>query len=461
MILKRHPEARWTGFREVMGMSGPIILGSISFTIMMFVDNMMVARVSTQAFAAIGSAGLWSYISACFLLGVVGCVGTFVAQSFGRGNLHDCARYAWQGLYVSTLAAVLAVVLLPVSGPLFNAMDHSPEVTALELTYFRIRLLGFVSIACVSALAAFFQSIGRPSVPMLVAIVANLCNVTLNYILIFGHFGMPAMGIAGAATATVIAMALQVVLLMAAFLSRPVHARFATRTASQLDFHKVSELLRIGLPVGLVMFMDVANWGLFTSFIVGRFGDTALASHNAAINFMHLAFMPALGLNQGIAAIVGQHIGRGNFDTAAARTYTAMKIAAVYMFLMGIVLATFGRPLIAACFSSNPDVLKLGHTLLIFAALFQAFDAINIIASGALRGAGDTRWMAFVTLAFAYCFFLPTSLTLAFWFKWEAIGAWVGATAYIIGLSGFLFYRFHSGHWRHIRIFSEDTAPSS
>ena len=461
MVLEQHPEARWTGFREVMGMSGPIILGSLSFTIMMFVDNIMVARISKQAFAAIGSAGLWSYICACFLLGVAGCSGTFVAQSYGRGNRHDCARYAWQGLYVSMLAIVVAAALLPISGPLFRAMAHSPEVTAYELTYFRIRLLGFVSIACVSALAAFFLSIGRPGIPMVVAIVANLCNIGLNYVLIFGRFGLPPMGIAGAAIATVTAMALHVVLLMVIFLSRPIHARYATRTTWQFDIGKIRELLRIGLPVGLVMLMDVANWGFFTSFVVGHFGDTVLASHNAAINFMHLAFMPALGLNQGIAAIVGQHIGRGNHDKAAARTYTAMRIAIVYMFLMGIVLATFGKPLIAACFSGDPDVINLGHTLLLFAALFQAFDAINIVATGALRGAGDTRWMAFVTLLFAYGFFLPTALTLAFVVKWEAIGAWIGATAYIIGLSGFLFYRFRSGRWRHIRIFSEDAAAPS
>ncbi len=450
-------EPRWAGVREVMGMSGPIVLGSLSYTIMQFIDSVMVAQLGTDALAAVGSAGLWSYITGCLILGVVGCVSTFIAQSYGRGDLPNCARYAWQGIYLSAFAGMMALILWPASGPLFRAMDHSPEVTQFELVFFRVRLLGYVSMAWVTALAAFFQAIGRPGIPMYVAIIANLVNFVLNYLLIFGHFGFPKLGIAGSATATVIAMTIQVILLHAVFLSAPFNARFGSRRAWALDLRRIRELGRIGLPSGLTIFMDVANWGIFTSFIVGHFGAVSLASHNAAISFMHLSFMPALGLNQGIAAIVGQYIGRRDTRTAAARTYTAMRIAIAYMFLTGLVFAAFGQPLIHLMFSDDPEVLDLGHKLLLLAALFQGFDAINITASGALRGAGDTRWMAMVTFLFAYFFFLPLAMLLAFPVHLGAIGAWIGATAYIIGLSGFLFTRFYKGRWREIRIFTEDT----
>ncbi len=435
-------------------MSGPIILGSVSFTIMMFADNAMVARTGTDAFAAIGSAGLWSYISACFLLGVVGCVSTFAAQCYGRGALDDCARYAWQGIYLSFAAGVLGLVLWPLSEPLFRLMGHSDEVTRLELIYFRIRLLGFLPIACISGLAAFFQAIGRPSIPMYIGMGANVVNLGLNYVLIYGHFGAPALGIAGAAIATVASMVVQMAALLYIFLSPSMDRRFRSRAARAFDPVKLRELVRVGFPVGMIMFMDVANWGVFTSFIVGYFGSVALASHNAAINFMHLAFMPAVGINQGIAAIVGQHIGRERPDLAQARTYTALRITMVYMFSVGLVLAVFGKPLIAACFVDDPAVLELGHTLLLLAAVFQAFDAINITVSGSLRGAGDTRWMAFMTFFFAYFFFLPLSLLMAFALKGGAVGAWISATVYIIGLSGLLLSRFRAGHWREIRIFS-------
>ncbi|MCX5769803.1 MAG: MATE family efflux transporter [Candidatus Hydrogenedentes bacterium] len=452
------PETRWTGVREVMGMSWPIILGSLSYTIMLFVDTAMVARLGTENLAAIGSAGLWSYILGCFILGVVGCVSTFVSQSMGRGAMENCARYAWQGLYISLAAILLALILWPISGPLFRMLPHTPEVTRLETIYFQVRLPGYVMMAMTTALAAFFQAIGRPSIPMKVAIIANLTNAGLNYLLIYGKFGFPNWGIGGAAAATVIAMTLQVAMLMCIFLSEPIDAKFASRAAFRLDSVKVRELLRIGLPAGAMFFMDIFNWGIFSTVIVGYFGAVTLASHNAAMSFMHLCFMPAVGLNQGIAAIVGYYIGKQRFHRAVKRTHTAMKIAVIYMFIAGLVFAVFGGRLIATFFSSDPAVIQLGHILLILSAAFQAFDAINIIAGGALRGAGDTRWMAIATFALNYFVFLPAAMVLAFPAGLGAIGAWIGATGHIIILAGFLFARFARGQWQHIRIFSEDAA---
>ena len=450
------PETRWSGVREVMGMSWPIILGSLSYTIMLFVDNVMVARLGTENLAAIGMGGLWSYILGCFILGVVGCVSTFVSQSMGRGAMENCARYAWQGLYVSLLAGILALILWPISGPLFRMMPHPPEVIRLETIYFQVRLPGYIMMAMITALASFFQGIGRPGLPMAVAIIANLANAGMNYLLIYGKFGFPKWGIGGAAAATVLSMAIQTALLMLIFLSKPVHERFASRHAWRFDRIRVRELLRIGAPSGLMFFMDVFNWGIFSSFIVGYFGAVSMASHNAAMSFTHLCFMPAVGLNQGIAAIVGYYIGKKKIDRAFSRTYTAMKIAVIYMFLAGIVFAVFGRQIIQAFFSDDPGVIQLGHTLLILSAAFQAFDAINIIAGGALRGAGDTRWMAAITFILAYFGFLPAAIYLAFPAGLGAIGAWTGATAYIMILAAFLFTRFARGKWQHMRIFSED-----
>ena len=450
------PETRWTGVREVMGMSWPIILGSLSYTIMLFVDNVMVARLGTDALAAIGSAGLWSYILGCFILGVVGCVSTFVAQSMGRGSTTNCAHYAWQGMYVSLLAVVLALVLWPLSFLLFHLMPHTPEVTRLELIYFQVRLPGYLMMALTTALASFYQGIGRPMIPMAIAIIANLSNAGMNYLLIYGKFGFPKWGIGGAAVATVLAMVFQVAMLLGVFLSRPINAKFGSRAAWRFDPVKARELLRIGLPAGLMFFTDVFNWGIFTSFLVGYFGDVPFASHNAAMSFMHLCFMPAVGLNQGIAAIVGYYIGKKLIHRAFRRTYTAMKIAIAYMFLAGVVFAVFGGRLIETFFSKDPGVIALGHTLLIFSAAFQGFDAINIVAGGALRGAGDTKWIAVATFILAYFVFLPAAMLLAFTAGLGAIGAWIGATAYIVILSGFLFTRFARGQWQHIQIFSED-----
>ncbi len=449
-------EPRGTGFREVMTMSWPIILGSVSYTVMQFVDMAMVSKLGTNAFAAAGVAGLWSYTMGCLIFGMVGCVSTFAGQCLGRGEPHHCARYAWQGVYLALLTGVVALLLWPVSGLLFRSMGHSPEVTRLELIYFQIRLLSYVPIAWVTALAAFFQAVNRPRIPMNVAMIANALNILFNYLLIFGKFGFPRWGIGGAATGTVLAMLIQAILLHAMFLSRPIHDQFKTRTTYGIDWGRIRELIRVGFPAGLSIFIDIANWGIFTSYVIGHFGESPLAAHNAAIQLMHVSFMPALGINQGIAAIVGQYVGKGDIPRAKARTYTAIKIAMVYMMLAGLCFACFGDDLIRRAFSQDEEVIAMGHVLLILAAVFQGFDAINIVCYGALRGAGDTNWILRMTFICAYFIFLPLAWVMAMPTGGGAIGAWIGATVYIIFLSGVVFLRFRGERWRSIKIFSDE-----
>lgn len=451
-------EPRWEGVREVMAMSGPIILGTLSYTIMDFFDKLMVAQLGTEELAAVGSAGLWSYTLGTVFLGIIGCVSTFVSQAIGRGEPHRAAPYAWAGIYLSIGIAILSVLLWPLSAPLFGAMQHDPETTRLEVLYFNIRLLSYVSLAWNTALAAFFQAANKPMIPTYIALFVNVIDVFLNYVLIFGKLGFPRMEVAGAAWSTVFAMWLQAGLLTVVFLGPKFNTLYATRRNWRIELERVRELVRIGLPNGLTFFLDIANWAIFTSFIVGYFGAVHLAAHNIAISLMHLAFMPAVAINQGIAPIVGQWIGRQDFVRAKARTYTALKITAIYMGFIGVVNAIFGAWIIDLGFSDEAEVIQLGAHLLLLAAIFQAFDAINIVCAGALRGAGDTRWMMWVTFISAYLIFLPLALVLAFPLEGRTYGAWVGATVYIIALSGFLFARFHSEKWRDIQIFSEDIA---
>ena len=448
-------EPRWTGVREITVMSGPIILGSLSFAVMEFTDRVMVNMLGTEALAAVGSASIWSYTVSTLLLGIVGCVGTFVAQCLGRNERHLCGSYAWQGLYLSLIAGLIAIAFYPLSPYLFGLMGHAPEVTRLELEYFQARIFSYLPLAFVTTLAVFFQSSNYAVVPMAMAIIGTVVNVLLNYMFIFGNWGAPAMGIAGAAWATNVSMYLQFFLLFAVFLSGPFHRQFGTRTNIAFDRAKVNELVRIGAPAGGMMFLDVANWSIFISFVVGRLGAVPLAANNVALSFMQLSFIPAFALNQGVSAIVGQYIGRKDYDRAIARTLTALRLGMAYMVVMGIIFAIFGADLIKLVFSPEEAlVVSLGHQLLIVAAVFQIFDAIVIVMGGALRGAGDTRWMMVVTFISAYVVFIPSATVLAFRFDGGALGAWIGAAVYIFVLSCFMWWRFKSERWRDINIFS-------
>lgn len=439
--------------REVMGMSGPIILGMLSYTIMEFFDKVMVSYVGTDALAAVGSAGIGSYTLCTLYMGVISVVSTFVAQCYGRGDTHLCARYCWQGIYLSVVGVVFAAALWPLAAPLFNAMNHPPQVTLYEIQYFRIRLFSYFFIGCNTAMVGFFQAVDRPRIPMYIAIAGNVVNLALNYVLIFGRFGLPRLEVSGAAIATVIAIAFQTLLLAMVFLGPRFNEWYQTRSTCRFDWDRMRELVHVGLPAAVSMFLDVANWWIFIAFIVGRFGAVQLAANTIALSFMHVCFMPAFGLNQGIAAIVGQWLGRRDIPRAKARAYTAIRIATCYMVFMGGIFAIFGGILIRHIFNADPEVVWLGHKMLMLAACFQAFDAVNIICMGALRGAGDTRWMMYITFLMSYCVCLPLAYLFAVVLGMESFGAWIGATIFITILSGVLFLRFYNEGWRNINIF--------
>jgi len=450
-------EDRFDGVREVLAMAGPIMVGSMSFVIMDFMDKYMVAQLGTEQLAAIGSSSIWAFLMSTLLLGIVGCISTFVGQSVGRNDPEHAGAFAWQGFYVSLLAGASIVVLWPGAVPLFQSMGHSELTTRLETEYFQLRLLGYFPLAWSMALAAFFQAINRPRIQMWVMIVGNMLNIALNYVLIFGHFGVPAMGIAGAAWGTVISQVFGAAVLHVIFLLPEFDERYHTRRTWRFDYVRFKELVTVGFPAGVQMLLDIATWGVFISYIIGQYGDKQLAANNAALSLMMVSFMPAVALNQVIAPIVGQWIGRGNFAIATARTYTAIKIAAGYMLVMGVFFAGSGYFLMGALFTDDPEIMRLGWELLICAAIFQSFDGVQIVCVGALRGAGDTKWVMWATAILAYPIFLPIAFGLAY-FGGGALGAWMGATVYIIFLSGMMLWRFNKGVWKTINIFAQEEA---
>ena len=447
-------ESQIVALKAVLTMSLPIIVAMASSTIMHFVDAWMVSRVGTEEIAAVGPAGSWVFILIAFLIGVLSCTSTFVGQSFGAGNYRDCARYAWQGVYIALVLGGAATLLWPVAPAMFAAIGHGARVQEREVIYFQIRLFSISGMAMSVALGSFFQAISRPRIPMVVVIFANVVNTVLDYILIFGKLGFEPMGIGGAAIATVIASSLQGVTMLLVFLAPPFNRRFSSWQMARWDWHRIGRLFNVGWAAGVNFALDVASWSVFTNFLVGRLGDIPLAASNIAGQIMHLSFMPAVGLSIAVTALVGQCIGRKEIIAAKQRTYVALKLAMTYMFAMGMLFLLFRRQFISF-FRNDPEVVAIGSGILIVAAVFQIFDAISIVSGGALKGAGDTRWMAIFSVSYAWLVFLPTSYILAFRLHLGALGAWIGAAAYIFCLGVTLLLRFRSEKWRKIDIFGE------
>ncbi len=454
----------WRDVGEVLWISFPIIVGLASTTAMDFVDALMVSRVDEDSFAAFGAGAAASFVISAFIFGTGRCTSTFVSQDYGRNNLGDCGRYTWQGIFFAVMMQIIVLGFIPLAPHIFSLQlfNHTPHVQKLETHYFQIRMLHALGSGGFVALASFFQGTQRTTIPMYCAIAANIVNLAASYTFIFGNrvLGIPEFGVAGSAIGTAIASYFQMLMLFGFFIRKSERRQYNTVGSFGFDPRRFVALLRIGLPSGVSFMLDVGSSAMFTLAVIGRVGTSALAANTAAGQLMEVSFMPAVGFSQGVSVLVGKYIGARNFDVAKRRFYSSLALGMLYMTTMGLIFLLFRHDLIRL-FRDESDVVLAGGTILIFAAIFQAFDGLGIISQGALRGAGDTRFPAIVTIVCGWCIFVPLGFLLTRGIHWGVAGAWAAATIDILIIGIVCFARFLSERWRSINIFAgAETEPT-
>lgn len=449
-----------TGLREILHLALPIIASMASATIAHFVDTWIISMIGTNEIAAGMPAGVTAYTMTALPFGIVQCVSTFTAQSLGRGNPQEGAAYTWQALYLSLAMGISCFALWPLAPVFFSQFGHEPEIVALEVMYFQIRLYGMGIGIAIGALNGFFYGIHRPSVPLVAMIADNIANVVLCYGLVFGVFGLPALGFAGAAWAFVLSFVFQFAILLGAFLSTGCHTEFATRSTWRWSWSRFRQLVRIGWPAGAQQALDVLSWGVLIILMVGRFGREQLAASNIAIQYTTVAFLPGIGLGQALTALVGRYLGEKNSAMAIQRVYEGLFLAMSYMTFVGLLYFLFPTRLFSV-FTSDPAVIQAGKAILMCVAFFQLFDAMNVTFAGALRGAGDTHGVAWITIVLLAATFAPLSLAAVAYTNLESLGPWLAGTLYTVLLGLSLWRRFARGKWQGIDIFAAGRGKAS
>ena len=449
------PTTGWSVPANLLRLAGPVIATMISRTVMSFVDFVMVSQLGTEAQAAIMPAGILLFTVTSLGMGMLTMVNTFVAQSLGRGRPADCSAYAWQGLYLSWAIGLLTLPFWFFVPAVFTWVGHEPAVRELEIVYVQIGVLGLAPMLGGMALANFFNGIHRPMVGFWAALISNLFNVAANYTLIFGHFGLPAMGIAGAAWATLLAGCLQMTVLLVWMLRPHCHRLYQSRQMWRPSLSRLRDIIWYGLPVGLHFCVDIGAWTIFTLFLVGQFGTEQLAANNIVFKLLELSFMPTVGLGVALTAAVGKAIGQKRRDLARLTVRWAMLFAVGYMGLVAVGYLTLRHPMIGL-FTDDQAVTGWAAKLLIFCAIFQIFDALGITYGSALRGAGDSYWPAIAGTAYAVVIFLGGGYLLARVApQWNCLGPWAAATVYISILGATLWLRFQFGPWERIEMLRE------
>jgi MATE family multidrug resistance protein len=474
MASPRHP------LLEVWTQAWPIIITMTSYTVMQFVDKLMVGQVGPLELAAQGNGGIWAFTPMAFAMGAMVVVNTWVSQHMGAGNSNRVARYLWGALYISI--AVWLVILLPWALLLpwfFSAVVHSSHdveqldrLIELESAYGQILLLGgFFQIAG-RGIHQFFFGIMRPKVVTVAVIIGNVVNVVMNYILIFGEEGLSlpmidlpgvpgvtAMGVHGAALGTVCGMFVEVLIPFIVFLGPRCHREFNSRSTWKPEGESMRDLIRLGWPGSLVSGNEIVCWSIFMTMLVGLFGSDSMTAGWIVLGYMHLGFMPAVAISFAINTLVGNSIGAGDKDLAVRRTRWGVGLGVVYMSCCGLAFILFREPMVAIFIGSDatPEqaeaILAIGIKLMIVAALFQTVDAIGICYSGALRGAGDVIWPGVFLAICGWAFIIGGGWVMADQVpQLGAVGPWIGAAIYIIVTGIGLWWRFECGRWRSIEL---------
>lgn len=456
--------------REMLKVALPAIVTMLSYTAMQFVDLLIVSRLGGQAMSAVGNGTVVAFLPAAAMFGVVGVISTYVSQNLGAGTPERGSAYAWNGLWITLGVWVLVLLpfaaLLPqVQATMRAALELTidQEVRVLEVVYGRIVLVGMVFTIAARTLSHYFFGIHRPLVVMLAALVANGLNLPITWALVNGEWGMPSLGVAGAAIGTVIGSFVEVAILMSVFLSAPFNRAFGTRGAWRFSRRAFGDIWRIGWPAGLMFGNELICWWVFMAGLIASFGVIHNTAGFIVLRYMHLSFMPAVGLSMAVAAVVGKAIGAGKLDEAARRTKLGLALGMAYMGTCALAMVIFREPAVRLFIAAVPsdgvmgspeaieEIVRLGSGLLILAAAFQLFDALAIILIGALRGAGDTLWPGILTIVLSWSLIVGLGWQLTERApELGSLGPWIGAAAYIIVLSVAILIRYASGAWRSI-----------
>lgn len=451
---------RWSkpnGYRQVLSISLPLVASMGSITLMQFTDRIFLANYSVDAIAAALPAGIASFTCISFFLGIANYTNAFVAQYTGARALTKVGAALWQGIYFALIAAVLLALFYFISETLFELIGHSPHIRSLEVAYFNILTLGAGLIVLGSAMACFYTGRGLTRTVMLVHMAGATINIPLDYCLINGVGPFPELGIVGAAIATVTASAFIVLILIILIFSPNNRARFGTWKKRAFDKELFGRLMHYGLPSGIQFFLEIFGITFFIQ-MLGRLGDLELAASNIVLSIETLAFLPMVGFHIGNATLVGQAIGRGQPEAGVYSTTSALHITLAYMLLLAAIFVIIPEPLLYLFKGNNYDsthyaeIMDLGVILMRFVAVFCFFDALNLIYSGAIKGAGDTRFIMWTIAALSLgVMIVPVYLAIEV-FGAGLYTAWTLATIYISSLGLAFMLRYRQGKWKKMRV---------
>ena len=420
-----------TELRPLLRIAGPVILAEIGWMSMGLVDTIMVGPLGPAAIAAVGlGSGVFATI-VLFGMGLMLGLDALVSQAYGARRVEDCEHWLHTGVW---LAIGLGPLVMAATLVVFLTLDRwglHPDIRGLVEPYLRVIAAGSWPLLFYAAFRRYLQGMHIVRPIMFALVSANVVNAVANWLLIYGNLGFPALGVEGSAWATTAARTYMAAFLYVAI--RREHRRRGNqhpRVSLALDLSRIRQMVRLGFPAAAQILLEVGVFAVATA-LAGKLDPVSAGSHQIALNIAGLAFMVPLGLASSGAVRVGHAVGAGDLMRAVRAGWTALAASSVIMLAIAAAFFLLPGPMLRA-FTDNRRVIEIGVALLAIAAAFQLFDGAQAVATGILRGAGDTRTPMAINVVGHWVLGLPTAYVLCFVSGWGVAGLWIGLSVGLV-----------------------------
>ncbi len=436
-------------FRELLVLAYPMVISQGAFALMIFTDRYFMSLVSPTHMAASLGGGVASFFCMSLFIGVLSYGNALVAQYYGRAELSKCARVVTQGALLALAFFPLLLLIGYAVVHIFHFMGHAADQEVLEREYFLILIWGAAVSLFKTTWSSFFAGTGRTRIVMIGDTLAVAINIPLSYVLIFGIWPFPELGIAGAAWGTIVSTFCSLLIFLYFYL-KPVHRKeFHIGRSFRLDIGILRRFIRLGLPSGIEMFLNVAAFNLFL-LMFQSYGVTEAASAAIVFNWDIVSFVPMLGLNVAVISLVGRYIGARNMERMYEVIRAGFWMGISYSALLTILFLFLRVPLVSVFLPAHGDhasILALAGFMMVGLSTYVIADAVILIAGGVLRGAGDTKWLMWASVLLHWLMVLVQYFVIKVWDMGAKI-SWVIFVVMVIATAATYLLRLASSRWR-------------
>jgi len=418
-------------YRKNLTLAVPVIFSQIGQVTVNVVDNIMVGHLGTTELAAASFATSVFYVGMLFGLGITMGITPLVGQSFNSISQKNIGSWLKNGILVNFIASILVCAIMSSVVFFMNRMGQSKEVVQKAIPFYLIHVASLIPLMLFFTFKQFFEGIGNTKLAMIITIIINVVNIALNYILIYGKLGFPALGLNGSGCASLISRLIMPVIFVLVILRKSEFRIYLTDALrSGIEKLKIRRIVSVGFSIGFQMVIEILAFTL-GAIMLGWISKESLAGHQVTISMASMTYMISFGLASGTTIRVSHAYGDHDRSELKHAIFASLHLVIAFMSLMGLLFVLL-RNQLPLLFTSDPAVIEVAAGLLVVGAVFQVFDGVQVVLLGALRGMADVRIPMFIAFFSYIVVSLPVSYLMAFVFNLGAPGVWIG---FVFGLS--------------------------